>query len=68
MKYDVTKDIIMSQIIKVPIPADYTILFSLQFYCSIWQGTCNGGPPTFINLNGGGRTTCQITFFNYVDA
>jgi hypothetical protein len=66
--YDVTKDIIMSQIIKVPIPADYTILFSLQFYCSIWQGTCNGGPPTFINLNGGGRTTCQITFFNYVDA
>jgi len=67
--YDVTKDIIMSQIIKVPIPVDFTILFSLQFYCSSWQGTCNGaGPPTFINLNGGSLTTCQITFFNYVDA
>ena len=69
--YSITKDIIMSQIIKVPIQADYTILFSLQFYCSIWQGNCgigNAGPNTFINLNGGSITTCQITFFNYVDA
>jgi hypothetical protein len=67
--YDITKDIIMSQIIKVPIPVDFTILFSLQFFCSSWQGTCNGfGPDTFINLNGGSLTTCRITFFNYFDS